>query len=163
MEDASGEILLGEEVCLYTIWRPNECEEMRQERAACYFDIAAVVKLDPASQTLKYHRCKAYLGPSISDRRFVLTCLAAHNRDIEAQIALGYAYQTGRELVAQDGIQAYKWLALADHRGQEFLHGSIGAVASQMTPDQIAEAERLVAEWEPNSAECAVEGEQAEN
>jgi hypothetical protein len=26
-----------------------------------------------------------------------------------------------------------------------------------MTPDQIAEAERLLAEWEPNPAECELE------
>jgi hypothetical protein len=26
-----------------------------------------------------------------------------------------------------------------------------------MTPDQIAEAERLLAEWEPNPAECEIE------
>jgi hypothetical protein len=34
---------------------------------------------------------------------------------------------------------------------------------AEMTPDQIIEAERLVAEWKPNPAACEVEGEQAEN
>ncbi len=28
------------------------------------------------------------------------------------------------------------------------------ALAEQITPEQLAEAERLVAEWEPNPAEC---------
>jgi hypothetical protein len=36
-------------------------------------------------------------------------------------------------------------------------------LASMMTPDQIAEAERLVAAWEPNPAECETIGSQAEN
>ena len=40
---------------------------------------------------------------------------------------------------------------------------TVEQLAEEMTPDQIAEAERLVAEWEPNPAECEVEGEQAEN
>ncbi len=32
-----------------------------------------------------------------------------------------------------------------------------------MTPDEIAEADRLAAKWEPNPAECEIEGAQAEN
>jgi len=36
-------------------------------------------------------------------------------------------------------------------------------LASVMTTAQLAEAERLVAEWEPNPAECETIGAQAEN
>ena len=59
-------------------------------------------------------------------------------------------------------VQAYKWSKLA------MINGVEGGVAvsnrsRKMTPDQIAEAERLVAEWEPNPAECEAIGTQAEN
>ncbi len=36
-------------------------------------------------------------------------------------------------------------------------------VSKNMTPDQIAEAERLVAEWEPNPAQCEAIAAEAEN
>ena len=36
-------------------------------------------------------------------------------------------------------------------------------VVEDMSSDEIAEAERLVAAWEPNPIECEIEGAQAEN
>jgi hypothetical protein len=32
--------------------------------------------------------------------------------------------------------------------------GSVAGVSQKMTPEQLLEAERLVAEWAPNPAEC---------
>ncbi len=34
---------------------------------------------------------------------------------------------------------------------------TVEQLAEEMTPDQIAEAERLLAEWELNPAECEIE------
>ena len=34
---------------------------------------------------------------------------------------------------------------------------TVEQLAEEMTPDQIAKAERLLAEWEPNPAECEIE------
>ena len=40
---------------------------------------------------------------------------------------------------------------------------SPNSIAQQLTPDQIAEAERSVAEWQPNPAECETTAAQAGN
>ncbi len=70
-------------------------------------------------------------------------------------------------------VQAYKWFKLAkvnDGEGSlnttqhlNIIIGSITVLSRKMAPDQLAEAERLVAEWEPNPAECEAIGTQAEN
>ncbi len=57
-------------------------------------------------------------------------------------------------------VQAYKWFKLAKVNDGE---GSLTYLSTKMAPDQLAEAERLVAEWEPNPAECEIIGAQAEN
>ncbi len=56
-------------------------------------------------------------------------------------------------------VQAYKWFKLAMINGGEGL--SVSYLSRKMAPDQMAEAERLVAEWEPNPAECEVDQAEA--
>ena len=57
--------------------------------------------------------------------------------------------------------QAYLWYSLASEAGHA--HGNWTRLTQEMTPAQIAEAERLVAEWEPNPAECEEFAAQADN
>ncbi len=84
-------------------------------------------------------------------------CLSAHQGDQNAQYVLGNYYRQGSNLVLQDPIEAYKWLSLAAKDGDATTKRLRDVFARQLTPEQIAEAERLVAEWEPNPAECEVE------
>ncbi len=56
-------------------------------------------------------------------------------------------------------MEAYKWYGLAMGNGNERAAELRHSISGQMTPDQIAEARHLVAEWEPNSAECEVQGD----
>ncbi len=51
-------------------------------------------------------------------------------------------------------MQAYKWFKLASPSL------TLLAFLEEMTPGQIAEAERLVAAWEPNPTECALSNEE---
>ncbi len=75
---------------------------------------------------------------------------AADQGDAYAQCSLGDMYANGRG-IAQDHVQAYMWLILcaAGARGleQENATNSRNAIGKKLTPPQIAEAQRLAAEW----------------
>ena len=68
--------------------------------------------------------------------------LAANQGFATAQYNLGFMYRAGRG-VPQDHVAAHMWLDLA---GAESLRDD---VAAGMTPEQIAEAQRLAREWKP--------------
>jgi uncharacterized protein len=79
---------------------------------------------------------------------------AAAQGHASAQINLGVMYADGRS-VPQDYVRAYMWwsLAAAHSMGdeQKLATDNREAVASRMTPAQIAEAQRLASEWKPKS------------
>jgi len=68
--------------------------------------------------------------------------LAADKGSADAQIALGFLYEYG-DAVPQDYVQAHKWFDLAGSSSYR------DTVAAKMTPEQIAEAEKLAREWKP--------------
>jgi TPR repeat protein len=76
--------------------------------------------------------------------------LGAESGNANAQYNLGLAYANGRG-VAQDHPQAHMWIDLAvsastgDQR--KILSSERDAIAVTMTPQQVAEAERLAREW----------------
>ena len=82
----------------------------------------------------------------------------ADQGNVRAQVALAILYATGHG-VPQDYVLAYMWLNLAAAQGElpwtdaqdNKMHVSRDRdnVAAQMTPDQIAEAQRLAREWKP--------------
>jgi len=78
--------------------------------------------------------------------------LAADQGDGTAQFNLALMYQTG-QAVPKNDVLAYMWATLA------MKHGNQSAVAYQkmitrtMTPEQIAEAEKLAGEWKPTKQE----------
>jgi TPR repeat protein len=81
--------------------------------------------------------------------------MAAEQGHADAQYSLGAMYGRGQG-VPQDRVQAYMWLSLAASRFSEpeiekrqMVILNIGIIASEMTPEQIAEAQRLVREWKP--------------
>ncbi len=108
-------------------------------------------------------------------------CVAAHGGKAEAQHRLGKYYRHGGGGVKADGVAAYLWLSLAERNGKietvRLKYSSTKTatgwsygptedppnqtlreiVANSMTPDQITDGERLLAEWEPNPAECEIE------
>jgi len=66
--------------------------------------------------------------------------------------SLGAMYYEGLG-VTQDYVQAHKWSNLAAARGGP--DGSAenrNLVAGRMTPEQVAEAQRLAREWQPAGA-----------
>ena len=73
--------------------------------------------------------------------------LAADQGNALAQYNLGIMYDSG-DGVPENDIEAYKWLALAAAQQGDFA-GAQDAVRRRMTPAQIAEAQKLAAEWKP--------------
>ncbi len=73
---------------------------------------------------------------------------AAEQGNAEAQFNLGFMYSEGRG-VAQDYVQGHMWISLAAAQGKESYRESRDVLAEQMTPAQIAEAQRLAREWKP--------------
>ena len=72
--------------------------------------------------------------------------LSTEQGNADAQVALGMLYSNGFG-VDQDYVEAYKWLSIAganvDKKGREGRE----QVEKRMTPDQIAEAQKLAREW----------------
>ena len=66
----------------------------------------------------------------------------------DSQFNLGRLYANGQG-VPQDYVQAHMWLNLAAGNGYEAATGYRDDLARQMTPAQIAEAQKLAREWKP--------------
>ena len=73
---------------------------------------------------------------------------AAAQEDTLAFAKLGLMYAQGRG-VLQDFIQAHMWYNLSAAHGETRSADARDALAKQMTPAQIAEAQRLAREWRP--------------
>ena len=77
---------------------------------------------------------------------------AAEQGNAVAQSNLGSMYGNGQG-VPQDYIEAHKWLNLAAAEGNEIASKNRDIVAKRMTPEQIAEAQKLAREWKPMKAQ----------
>ncbi len=79
---------------------------------------------------------------------------AAEHGHPGAQHALGLCYAKGKG-VTTNYVQAYKWLVLAaakDNRSSDDIKVNVSMVERFMTPDQIAEGQRLAHEFETRGA-----------
>jgi len=74
--------------------------------------------------------------------------LAADQGVAEAQYNLATKYYRGRG-IPQDYVLAHMWANLASSQGDEGAVKKRDALAAVMTPQQIAEAQRLAREWKP--------------
>ena len=76
--------------------------------------------------------------------------LAADQEEAVAQTKIAIMYDDGRG-VPHDIVQAYKWYSLAATNGDKPAAELRDASAKQMTPAQIAEAQKLAREWKPKT------------
>lgn len=78
---------------------------------------------------------------------------AADQGNARAQNNLGLMYAKGQG-VPQDGAEAHKWFNLAASKStgedQKKFAELRDTIAAKMTPQQIAEAQRLAREWKPS-------------
>jgi TPR repeat protein len=73
---------------------------------------------------------------------------AAEQGDGLACAKLGWMYAEGQGVI-QDSVQAHMWYSLAAARGEQSAAEARDALAKQMTPVQIDEAQRLARKWKP--------------
>jgi uncharacterized protein len=74
---------------------------------------------------------------------------SAEQDNIDAQFNLGEMYELGNG-VQQDYVKAYMWFTLvASHGTRLYATRGIDRVAQQMSPEQIAEAQKLTRDWKP--------------
>lgn len=66
--------------------------------------------------------------------------------DADALFILGNRYSTGRD-VKQDLVAAHKWFNLAAMMGHEGAFAARADLASEMTSEQVAEAQRQARAW----------------
>jgi uncharacterized protein len=79
---------------------------------------------------------------------FRLTTLAAEQNFGLAQRMLGIMYMDGTG-ITQDYVQAHKWLNLSTVQGDKDAGILREWLPEKMTPDQIAEPQKLAREWKP--------------
>jgi uncharacterized protein len=75
---------------------------------------------------------------------------AADQGQADAQVSLGFQYVNGLG-VRQDHVTAYMWFSLASAKGNRDAVRDRDKIAAGMTPEQIAEAQKLAREWLPAS------------
>jgi TPR repeat protein len=73
---------------------------------------------------------------------------AADQGNTASQVSLGLMYNQGMG-VPQDYVSAHMWFNLAAASGYAGAANSRDDVATKMTPEQVAEAQRLAREWKP--------------
>ena len=73
---------------------------------------------------------------------------AAEQGHAKAQCDLGIYYAKG-DGVSKDVVQAYKWFNLSAAAGTADAAKCRELLAKKMSPEQIAEAERMAREWKP--------------
>ena len=72
---------------------------------------------------------------------------AAEQGDSGAQNILGAMYERGKG-IPKDYVEAYKWFSISGESGNGYGHEYREKIGKRkMTPDQIAEAQRLAKEW----------------
>ena len=75
---------------------------------------------------------------------------SAAQGNAQGQFFLGFSYKDG-EGVPNDHVLAYKWFNLSAAQGHEKAAEFRDKVATEMTPSQISEAQKLSREFKPRS------------
>ena len=73
---------------------------------------------------------------------------AAEQENAEAQYNLGLMYHEG-ENVPKDDVEAYLWCSLAAAHGYKKAKSLVDSIGHDITPDQLAQAQKRVAAWKP--------------
>ncbi len=94
--------------------------------------------------------------PQNSEEAFHWFRLAAEQGHVGAQYSMGLQY--AGQGVIQDYVKAYMWCKLASLAGDWDARSLLDPLAQEMTPAQLAEAQRLVREWKPTTPDASAQG-----
>ena len=90
---------------------------------------------------------KAYSKADYARANRLLSPLA-EGGDIDAQFTMAMMYQRGQG-VEESKVRAYMYYGLAARKGDKDAASERDQVGSTLTPPQLAEAKKLIAEWKP--------------
>jgi|TARA_B100000315_G_scaffold252609_1_gene289725 hypothetical protein len=93
---------------------------------------------------------KALLEARSEARAFRSAAEHAECGDADAQYTLAQHYRSGAGAL-EDLIQSYRWYQISAASGHIYAGFQMTDLAAEMTPDDIAEAERLARAWAPAS------------
>jgi TPR repeat protein len=80
--------------------------------------------------------------------------------DAQNNLGVHYAFGTG---VAKDYVVGYKWILLAAAKGSENAKELMTVLENKMTPDQIAEGQKLAHEFKPHKESASGNSNLPEN
>jgi hypothetical protein len=112
-----------------------------------------VVSLSPSRASSTFER---WLESDKRGENLDLLCQAANSGNADAQAVQAARYRYGLWGTDVDAIKAYEFISLAAFFGNRGAPLTKKTWRIGMAPDDVAEAERLIAEWEPSPAECEV-------
>jgi len=96
--------------------------------------------------------------------QFLWYCNAAHKGHPTAQFLLAARfYKSGTEEITRDLQKTYLWYSLAKANGEETSGARLDQLRSEMSLDEIQNAEGLLAAWRPNPSECQEEAGRMKN
>jgi TPR repeat protein len=123
-----------------------------QGNADAQYMLGFIYSLDPENAEMPlFYRLENRVGLDYNQAVKWLT-KAATQGHADAQYMLGDMYEHGQG-VAEDYVQAYKWMILATAQlGVQDANGK-EAVRKELMPEQVAEAERLAKEFRPVKSE----------
>jgi len=123
--------------------------DMNDELALKYYLAAAEKGHAEAQYSLGIMHQNGWGLPINEEEGIKWYLLAADQGVVGAQLALGrvYAMDYSEKF---DAVEAYKWFSLAANFGDLDAKSKVDFLASRMTADQIAEAERRVGAWLKN-------------
>ncbi len=122
--------------------------EQNHRKAKEWFDKAVEQGHTGAQVNLGTLYLRGEGAPQSSQMALFWFSRAAGQEDALAFAKLGLMYSQGRG-VLQDFIQAHMWYNLSASHGEGRSAEARDVLAKQMTPGQIAEAQRLAREWRP--------------
>jgi TPR repeat protein len=126
-------------------------------------DYAEAVKWYHKGAEQNYHLAQFKLGDCYYNGRGVTKDYAeaakwfrkaAEQNDPEAQFSLGMSYYNG-DGVARDYVEAYKWWLLAAAQGDKDAEQFVPWLQKRITPEQIAEGQRLARNFRPREVPAA--------
>jgi TPR repeat protein len=169
-EDGLAAVERGDYATALQLWRPLAEQGVAdaQYKLGVMYDTGQGVPQDYA-EAVKWYRMAAEQGEAYAQANLGLMYhegrglpqdyaeaakwwrLAAEQGQADAQFYLGFMYAEGQS-VPQDDVQAHMWYDLAASRHSPRKWRKIAAgvrdyLAARMTPEQIAEAQRLAREW----------------
>lgn len=129
----------------------NEGKGIPQDytEAAKWYQLAAQQGVAPAQFNLGNMYRKGQGVPKDYAEAVKWYRLAAQQGEAKAQYILGYMYENGKG-VPKDNVRAHLWFNLASVSGVAEAIKTRDIVASKMTPQQIAEAQKMARDCQTN-------------